>query len=232
MNEIDEFKSNEAYLIDLGLCDFERALIIQKNLHQKRSNQSIPDTMVFVEHPPVITFGKSCNLTNLLISKEELNSRGIRLYQIERGGDITFHGPGQLVGYPIFYIKHTLAGIRGMIEKLELSLIMTLNDFRIKVDRKPKMIGVWVGNEKIASIGIAVKKWVTFHGFALNIINDLSYFDMIRPCGLKGVTMSSMGKILREKISMAEVKTKLKFKLEKVFEKKFRPIKNLIEFTP
>lgn len=231
MNGIDDFKSKEAYLIDLGLCDFERALIIQKNLHQKRINRSIPDTMVFVEHPPVITFGKSSNYNNLLFPTEFLSKQGIRVYHIERGGDVTFHGPGQLVGYPIFYIKDSLAGIKGMIEKLHLSLILTLKDFGLVAQVKPKYIGVWIDDEKIASIGIAVKKWVSFHGFALNVTTDLSYFDMIIPCGLSAIKMTSMEKILREKISLVSVYERVKVNLERVFEKKFNPIKNSTEFT-
>jgi lipoate-protein ligase B len=208
------------WLIDLGFCDFERSLTVQKKFQQMRVEGKIPDTLILVEHPPVITFGKSGKPSNLLVTDEVLQKKGIKTYFIERGGDVTFHGPGQIVGYPIFYIKETLAGIRPMIEKLESVLIMTLNDFGIKAITRPKLVGVWHGEEKIASIGIAVKKWVTFHGFALNVNTDLSYFDLIRPCGLDKVKMTSMAKVLGKELNLNQVKERIKLNFEKIFSLK------------
>lgn len=231
MNDKNKCDVKLNWIVDLGLCDFERSFIIQKRLHQMRVEAKIPDTIILVEHLPVITFGKGSNSTNLLVSTDTLQRKGIKIYHIERGGDVTFHGPGQLVGYPIFHIKEALAGIRAMIEKLELTLILSLNEFGIKAVAKPKLVGVWVGDEKIASIGIAIKKWVTFHGFALNVNTDLSFFDLIRPCGLKNVKMTSMEKILGKKINLNQVKEQIKFNLEKVFSKKFRKQEALDEFA-
>jgi len=220
MKEVNKSKVDLNWIIDLGLCDFERSLTIQKKLHQLRVEVKIPDTLILVEHQPVITFGKSGNPANLLVPNDILQRKGIKTYSIERGGDVTFHGPGQIVGYPIFYIKETLAGIRGMIEKLESALILTLNDFKIQAIIKPKLVGVWVGDEKIASIGIAVKKWVTFHGFALNVNTDLSYFDLILPCGLDKVRMISMAKVLGRELNLNQVKERIKLNFEKVFSLK------------
>jgi lipoate-protein ligase B len=221
----------ESWILDLGICDFDRTLNLQRKIHQMRVNNKIPDTMILVEHPPVITFGKSSDSTNLLVSSGDLAKKRIKIFQIERGGDVTFHGPGQLVGYPIFHIKDALAGIKGTIKRLESALILTLRDFMIKATVKPELVGVWVNDDKIASIGIAVKKWVTFHGFALNVATDLSYFDLIRPCGLTGVRMTSMEKLLGKKVNIVKVKESTKLNFEKVFFRKFTMKENLDEFT-
>lgn len=219
------------WIFDLGHCDFDQTLKIQKTIHRMRVEDKIPDTLILVEHPAVLTIGKSGNFGNLLVSTERLQEKGIKIYQIERGGDITYHGPGQIVGYPIFYLKSALAGIKAMIEKLELMLILTLKDLAINGSIKPKQIGVWVEEEKIASIGLAVKHWVTFHGFALNVTTDLTYFDLIRPCGLANAKMTSVGKILKKKIKLTEVKERIKINLEKVFNKKFLLRNDLIKFA-
>jgi lipoate-protein ligase B len=231
MNEKNKSMGELNWIIDLGLCDFERSLTIQKKLHQMRAEAKIPDTLILVEHQPVITFGKSGKPANLLVPNDILQRKGIKTYFIERGGDVTFHGPGQIVGYPIFYIKETLAGIRGVIEKLESTLILTLNDFAIQAVTKPKLVGVWVGEEKIASIGIAVKKWVTFHGFAINVNTDLSYFDLIRPCGLDKVKMTSMAKILGKESNLNQVKESIILNFEKVFNIKIGKPKDLEKLT-
>jgi len=209
------------WICDLGYCDFEQALKIQKKIHELRVENKIPDTLILVEHPSVLTIGKSGSFDNILISTEVLHEKGIKIYQIERGGDITYHGPGQIVGYPIFYVKTALAGIKAMIKNIASLLIFTLNDFGVEATVKPKFVGVWVGDEKIASIGIAVKHWVTFHGFALNVTTDLTYFDLIRPCGLANVKMTSLEKILQKKIELTEVKERIKVNLEKVFNQRF-----------
>lgn len=232
MNEKNKSTGELNWIIDLGFCDFERSLTIQKRLHQMRVEAKIPDTLILVEHQPVITFGKSGKPANLLVPNDILQRKGIKTYFIERGGDVTFHGPGQIVGYPIFYIKETLAGIRGMINKLESTLILTLNDFAIQALTRPKLVGVWIGEEKIASIGIAVKKWVTFHGFALNVNTDLAYFDLIRPCGLDKVRMTSMAKILGKELNLNQVKERIKLNFEKVFGAKIVKPKDLEKFTP
>ncbi|MEO0094183.1 MAG: lipoyl(octanoyl) transferase LipB [candidate division WOR-3 bacterium] len=219
------------WILDLGFCEYEKSLKIQKRLHQLRVEAKIPDTLILAEHPAVFTLGKSGKTDNLLVAPEFLTARGIKIYRIERGGDITFHGPGQIVGYPIFYIKDTLAGIRALIERLELLIILTLNNFGIEAKVLPKMVGVWVGGEKIASIGLAVKSWVSFHGFALNVATDLSNFDLIRPCGLSNIKMTSLERVLKKQINLNEVKERIVFNLPQVFNKKFLVKDELLELT-
>lgn len=196
-------------VVDLGQQDYYQVWNMQKALHAKRADGTITDTLLLVEHNPVITLGKSGKSDNILIPETLLKEKGVDFYRIERGGDATYHGPGQLVGYPIFNIKERLAGIRSFIEKIEEVIIATLDRFSIKADKKEKMIGVWVGSGKICSIGIAVKKWVSFHGFALNVNTDLQYFDLIHPCGFKNIKMTSMAEILKKNVSMNAVKDRV-----------------------
>lgn len=207
-------------LLDFGLCDYEKAWEIQKELHQKRVNGEVEDTFIFVEHPHVYTLGKKGKEENFKVNIEFLKSKGIPVYRIERGGDVTYHGPGQIVGYLIFNLKEKLAGIKKFVEKIEDAVILTLKEYGINAFKNHRMIGVWVGDEKICAVGIAVKRWVSFHGFALNVNTELEYFDYIFPCGLKkGVT--SMHKILKRKIEIEGVKKNIIKSFERVFEIKF-----------
>jgi lipoate-protein ligase B len=197
-------------VVDLGTKDYKLVWDMQKRIHEKRVLNEIDDTLLLVEHEPVITMGRSGKEKHLLRSRELLRKRGVAYYEIERGGDVTFHGPGQLVGYPILNIRHGLAGIRPYIEKLQDVIIATLGDFGLPARARDKMIGVWTEAGKICSIGVAVKRWVSFHGFALNVNTDLSFFDLIVPCGIKNVTMTSMKEILHTDIRMHDVKEKVK----------------------
>ncbi len=206
-------------VVDLGIKDYKLVWDMQKVIHEKRMRNETDDTLLLVEHEPVITMGRSGNAQHLLLSQEELRKRGVAYYEIERGGDITFHGPGQLVGYPILNIKHGLAGIRPYIERLEEVIIAVLADFGIPATTEDKMIGVWTESGKICSIGVAVKRWVSFHGFALNVNTDLSFFDLIVPCGIKNVTMTSMQEILRTRTEMSDVKEKVKVHFSALFDK-------------
>lgn len=205
--------------VDLGLCNYGLALQKQKELLEKRAIDAIPDTLILVEHSPVFTMGKHGKLENLLISDRVLREKNVELYRIERGGDITFHGPGQLIGYPIFKINQSLVGIRQFIFEIEKVLCNTLKSLDIQARSNHPYIGVWVENRKIASIGIAVKNHVTFHGFALNISTDLSYFDLINPCGLKNIKMTSIEKELNKKIPIQSVKDCIKKEFLKVLLK-------------
>lgn len=196
-------------IVDLGKKDFKEIWDLQKNIHEKRLEGKIEDTLLLVEHYPVITIGKSGKEVNLLIPFKLLKKKGIAYYHIERGGDITYHGPGQIVGYPIFNIKEGLVGIKPFIKRLEDIIIATLSAFDIMGMKKEKMIGVWTEKGKICSLGIAVKRWVSFHGFALNVNTDLKNFDLIVPCGLRNVSMTSIKDILNEEVPMDEVKKHL-----------------------
>jgi len=206
-------------LVDLERLEYLTAWKLQIKMHKMRVCKKIPDTLLFVEHPPVITLGKNGNLKNLLVPLESLK---IPFYKIERGGDITYHGPGQLVGYPIFSIRDGYAGIRYFIEKMEKALINSLKAFGIEGEKREGYIGVWVGDKKIASIGIAVKRWVTFHGFALNVNTDLDFFKLINPCGFSNKSVTSIERVLGKEVGLREVKERVKQGFEQVFNIEFK----------
>lgn len=178
--------------MQLGIVDYGSALELQYELHSLRRNNTIGDTLLLLEHPPVITLGRRANRKNLLVSEEELVRQGIKVYQIERGGDITYHGPGQLIGYPIFHLRTGLLGIRRFVEMVEQALILALKNLGVDAGVKPKQIGVWVQDKKIASLGIAVKEHITLHGFALNVKGELAGFQLINPCGLNPSVMTTI----------------------------------------
>ncbi len=183
----------------IGLVPYRRALDLQLNLLEKRKNGEIGDSLLLLEHPPTFTIGRKGNKKHLLMNKRYLSERGIHFEEISRGGDITFHGPGQLVGYPIMDLNTKGRDVHKYLRGLEESIVMVLEDFGIPANRIEGLTGVWVKGHKIASIGVGVKRWVTYHGFALNVNTDLSYFDMIVPCGIPDVKMTSIAGCLREK---------------------------------
>jgi len=203
----------EGYLFDLGRRDYLDVLDIQHNLLDLRGKNAIPDSLILVEHDSVFTVGKS-------IAREELpnNINGIPVIQIERGGQWTYHGPGQLVGYPILNLESRNRDIHGFIRNLEEILILALKEFEISAERNPLQAGVWVKGKKIASIGAAIRKWLTFHGFALNVNVDLSYFSMITPCGLPSSTMTSMNFLLQHDLNFRDVK----FSIIRMFQNTFQ----------
>lgn len=178
-------------ILNLGVCDYMSAYQIQLDLVAKRQRGEIEDTLILVEHPPVITMGKSAEDSHILFAEAILKEQGIEIHRIERGGDVTYHGPGQIVGYPIFDIKHGGIGIRPFVENLEQLFIRLLKEeFNLPAGKDPVHTGVWVGDSKITAIGLAVKRGVTMHGFAFNVNTQMSHFQLIVPCGIadKGVT--------------------------------------------
>jgi len=183
-------KEKTLNVINIGKCAYGEAWEFQKQLHARRLADEIPDTLILVEHSPVYTLGKNADGRHLLVGQEYLSARGIAVFQVDRGGDITYHGPGQLVGYPIFNLKDHRESIGWLIHTVEEALIDMLAEFGIVAGRAPKLTGVWVGDRKIAAIGMRVARWVTMHGFALNVSTDLSYYAGIVPCGIvdRGVT--------------------------------------------
>ena len=189
---------------DLGLIDYQKAYDFQEQCLQKvlsERNQSL----LFCEHPPVLTLGRLSSPKNLLFSNEELQQRKVSVFNINRGGDVTLHAPGQLVVYPILNLKEQGRDLHQYIRRLEDLGIAILSDFDIVARREPRQTGLWVKQDKIMSIGIGVKKWVSLHGLALNVNTDLNYFSLIRPCGLD-VKMTSIQKVLHKVIPLAEVK--------------------------
>uniref|UniRef100_A0A7C4CAZ8 Octanoyltransferase n=1 Tax=candidate division WOR-3 bacterium TaxID=2052148 RepID=A0A7C4CAZ8_UNCW3 len=179
-------------VVELGVVEYGRALEFQQQVWRLRVDGAIADTLILLEHHPVITLGRSADPANVLISESELARRGIAVFRIERGGDVTFHGPGQLVGYPVFKLSQGLVGVRRFVERMQSALVRALAGFGVRAGARPGLTGVWVGERKIASIGIAVKERVTRHGFALNVTTDLGQFGLINPCGLAGVRMTSL----------------------------------------
>jgi lipoate-protein ligase B len=176
---------------------YTEALELQRTLARDRISGVIPqDVLLLVEHPPVVTLGRSSKGKHLLASPEFLASRGVELFEVERGGDVTFHGPGQLVGYPIMDLKRHRQDLHWYLRQLERSLIDVLGQYGISAEQSKGLTGVWTGGRKIASIGVHARDWVTWHGFALNVTTDLSYFDLIVPCGIDGVQMTSMAREL------------------------------------
>jgi lipoate-protein ligase B len=211
-------------VLDLGLRDYKEVWDLQKTIHERRVAERTPNLLILVEHNPVITMGKSGKQSSIRFPVDFLKEKGVEYFQIERGGDVTYHGPGQLVGYPIFNVRDGLAGIKPFINGIERAIITMLDDFGIKGYRKEGMIGVWTEQGKICSIGVAVKRWVSYHGFALNVNTDLTYFDLIVPCGLKNVEMTSMEQILGRAISMDDVKSSVIAKFGEVFDQEINEI--------
>ena len=192
----------------LGLIDYQQAWDLQKQQVIHRHNSEVRDTLYLCEHNHVYTFGKSADQNNLLISDDFLQTIGAQKFEIERGGDITYHGPGQLVGYPILNLHELKIGVKRYVDLLEESLIQTLEAYEIYTERIDGLTGIWLKegpSRKIAAIGIKVSRGITMHGFALNANTDLAYFDHIVPCGITDKSVTSMEKELGTSIDMDEL---------------------------
>jgi len=211
------------YLLDLGKADYKPVWQLQKELQQLRIKGQVEDSFILVEHPPTITMGKDSSQDHILRSEAWFDAHEFQVFQIERGGDVTYHGPGQLVGYPILDLKEYDKDIHLLVHKLEKMLIRTLATFGIKADRRVGFPGVWVGEKKIASLGLGVTHWVTIHGFALNVNPDLSHFNTIVPCGLPGVQMTSLSEELKRSVSISEVKHRVIEAMCALFQWEIRP---------
>ncbi len=209
--------TNKGYTINLGLMDYKEAWDLQHTLWSKRIEDGVPDLILILEHPHVITLGRRGNRSHLKVSQEVMNAMKIPILHVERGGDVTYHGPGQLVIYPIFNLKDYGYRLIQYVNQLEGVILSVLKDFGIEGRRDSSNRGVWAEGNKIASIGVAIKRWVSFHGIALNYATDLKYFELINPCGLEGVKMTSMEKILRKKISKDRLTERVCFHFKKAF---------------
>lgn len=224
-------------LIDLGLKDYKETWDYQEVLFQETINLKIdnrknntthktPNYFLFVEHPHVYTLGKSGNMDNLLLNETQLTEKGATFYKINRGGDITYHGPGQLVGYPILDLDNFFTDIHKYLRFLEEVIILTLDEYGLKCGRSAGETGVWLGvgtpfARKICALGVRTSRWVTMHGFALNVNTNLGYFDNIIPCGIKGKSVTSLEAELNAKIPMEEVKEKILKHFSALFEAEF-----------
>ena len=227
-------KLNKNIIIyDLGVLDYNTALNFQekklqeiidikKTNRNKGSSIETPNYFLFVEHPPVITLGKSGQEKNLLLTKEELERKKIQYFNTNRGGDITFHGYGQIVGYPVIDLENFYTDINRYLRTLEEIVISTLNFYKISSQRSSGETGVWLepnspNSRKICAIGVKTSRWVTMHGFALNVDTDLRYYDYIIPCGIRGKGITSINKEVKKIVSINEVKEKLLENLKKTF---------------
>ncbi len=207
-------------IIDCGLADYREVLQLQHELREKRHTGEIPDTVLIVEHPSVITLGARQSANKLLISREELAERHIDVVDIRRGGGTTAHNPGQLVVYPILHLQRLGLGISEYIRLLEAFGAELLEQLGIQANRRKGLPGLWIGKRKIASIGVRVSRFVTYHGMAINIQNDLSIFDLLIPCGLDSVEMTSVLKETGKRYSMSQVKKNLSELLKNHFSLK------------
>jgi lipoate-protein ligase B len=206
------------YVYQLGQVAYREAYRLQTDLLSRRINGDIGDTLLLLEHPPTITVGKSGRVENILVSPAELAEKGIPLFFVDRGGDVTYHGPGQLVGYPIIDLKNRGKDLHQYVHNLEEAVIRTLDDFGIRGGRDRSHRGVWVKQREIAAIGLRVSKWVTVHGFALNIDADLEPFSLINPCGFSDRGATSMAEVLSREIAMTAVTERLLARFAEVFQ--------------
>jgi lipoate-protein ligase B len=192
----------------LGTVPYGIALELQRDLARRRIAGEIDeDMLLLLEHPPVVTLGRTAKQGHLTASPERLRARGVEVYEVERGGDVTFHGPGQLVGYPIFDLKRHRRDLHWYLRQVEEALIIALAHTGIDAERNTGYTGVWTRGRKIASIGVHARDWVTWHGFALNVRTDLSFFDLIVPCGIPQVQMTSVTRELDRDVAMDDVCT-------------------------
>lgn len=237
---MNEHPNKKTTFTDLGLVDYQQAWDYQTKLFNsilavKSGNRNLPSNdqrttdnyLLFCEHPHVYTLGKSGNEDNLLIKKEALHTIGATYYHINRGGDITYHGPGQLVGYPVIDLENFFTDIHQYMRLLEEGIIQTLREFGIEAGRISGLTGVWLDADdekkarKICAMGVKTSRWVTMHGFALNVNADLSYFNHMVPCGIKDKAVTSLDKEIGRAVDMTEIKSILKTKLAHLFRMDF-----------
>ena len=209
---------------DLGCRDYLDVWELQKRLVASRQEGAIPDVLLFVEHPPTYTIGRGGNIGHLLVSQKELTKIGATLVETDRGGDITFHGPGQIVVYPILDLNHIEPDVHYYLRRLEDVLIRALARFNIRARSIDGLTGVWHSQGKVAAIGVRVSRWVTSHGFALNVSTDLSYFNRIVPCGIFGKAVTSMESILGYTIPLASVSAAVSAEFGKVFNRRIMAV--------
>ena len=209
----------------LGMMPYADALEIQQTLVRQRRDNEVPDVLLLVEHPHVVTLGVNARhrLSNLLVTPSQLSGMDVELHDVTRGGDVTYHGPGQLVGYPILDLRPDRCDVHRYVRDLETVIMRTVLTFGVRSNRIPGLTGVWVGDNKLAAIGVRFSRWVTSHGFALNVSTDLTYFDLIRPCGIDGKGVTSLSRITCSRISCESVENALIEEFGSVFDRMVSP---------
>ena len=213
LNQLDNNKIN---YVHLGRQNYQIAWNLQKKIHQLVKDNKLPDVVLFLEHDNVYTFGKNADRDFLLNSHPKAD-----IVQTDRGGEVTYHGPGQLIGYPIFNLNHYKKSITWFMRSLESVIIKSLNEYGIKSSRKDGMPGVWVDDEKICAMGVRISRWVTMHGFALNINPNMKYFDGMIPCGIQSYGVTSLSEILNKDFSHKDLVKIIKEKFNQIFVDKF-----------
>jgi lipoyl(octanoyl) transferase len=204
----------------LGLTHYDRAHSMQVDLAEQRKRDEIPDQFLMLEHPHVITLGRAANRANILADDVTRARFGVELFETGRGGDVTYHGPGQLVGYPIIKLLPGHQDIRRYVRNIQEVLIRAAGDFGVEAEpRGGDFVGVWVGDEKLGAIGVRVSRWVTMHGFAFNVTTDLNYFQLIVPCGIRGHGVTSLQKLLGRHIEMSAVARSVMRHFGEVFDR-------------
>jgi lipoyl(octanoyl) transferase len=207
----------------LHLVTYENGMKLQQKLVEMRQREEIADQLLLLEHPPVITLGRGGDETNLLATPDHLAAEGVRFYETTRGGDITYHGPGQIVGYPILHLGENNRDVRKYVSALEEVLIRTVAEYGIAAERVDGRRGIWVGNDKIAAIGVRIARWVTSHGWALNVSTNLDHFRLITPCGLAGTGVTSIERETGRRVPLAEVREVLAAKFAEIFDRDLVP---------
>lgn len=207
-------------IYDSGLIDYEKCYKVQKEFVRKRKLGEIGDVVILAEHEPVFTIGRTGKPDNLLVTKDYLKEIGVRVVDVDRGGDITFHGPGQIVVYPILDLKERHRDLHRYLRDLEEVCINFLKEYHVEGHRIAGRTGVWVDSKKIAFIGIGSSNWVTFHGLSININTDLGYFSMINPCGMRDIEVTSLSEITRGNIDMESAKQKVIKHFDYIFAKR------------
>ncbi len=213
--------------VDLGHTRYKDAWDIQKHLVGLRAEKRIPDCLLMTEHEPVITMGRATQPKNLLCSRDYLQEHGIDLFSIERGGDITFHGPGQLIVYPIIDLNERGRDLHQYLRDLEKVTISSLGELGLEAESKKGLTGVWVDNQKVAAIGVAVSRWVTYHGLALNVNPDLDYFKLINPCGITQYPVGSVTSLLGREIDFSAIADTMAANFARVFECEMETMDNI-----
>jgi lipoyl(octanoyl) transferase len=224
---------NECLVVDLGLIGYERAWDLQKRIVAARKLALIPDVLLLCEHPHVITMGRNGRAEHLLVSESLLRARGVEFHATNRGGDITYHGPGQIVAYPILNLAEIRRDVGWYVRQLEEAMIRTSAEYGITAGRRDGRTGIWVDvtsaseiatEEKLGAIGVHISRWVTSHGLAYNVTTDLSYFDLIVPCGIAGKRATSLKRLLNREVEMNDTSQKLVRYLGDCFGRKMRAI--------
>jgi len=225
ISKLSNIKKKDAWILDFDVLPFDEATKLQDWLVVKRSEGKVEDIFILLEHPPVFTVPRKRTLINLRVSLDEVKKKGILICRTNRGGDITYHGPGQLVGYLIVDLKNQGRDLHKYVYKIEKMLIGLLKDYNISAYRESQYPGVWVKNEKIASLGIALKTgWITMHGFSLNVDLDLSPYSLIIPCGIPGKKVISMENVLGKTVDKQKLRRRLTHHFSDVFN---REVKNI-----